>query len=53
MDSDGGTMCWMVMINGDDMIMDDITAVSLTAPEVTTLPDYTLGRQSADFHVTE
>ena len=28
MDSDGGTMCWMVMINGDDMIMDDITAVS-------------------------
>ncbi len=41
------------MINGDDMIMDDITAVSLTAPEVTTLPDYTLGRQSADFHVTE
>lgn len=51
MDSEASTMCWMVAINGDDTMMDDIIAV-LMAPEVTTLPDYTLGRQAADFQVT-
>ena len=27
MDSEAGIMCWMVAINGDDPMMDDIIAV--------------------------
>ena len=53
MDSEAGIMCWMVTTT-IIMIRWWMTSLLflLMAPEVTTLPDYTLGRQAADFQVT-
>lgn len=53
MDSDAGIMRWMVTTT-ITMIRWWMTSLLflLMAPEVTTLPDYTLGRQAADFQVS-